>query len=194
MNNKEIKISSLPFAREMTENDYFIINQEGTTKIAKASSLRTVKGVKGEKGDPGEIGPQGPQGPIGLTPDLSDYIRNDTDSYVKMLDKLSHIENDANNYIHPDDEDTRHVTDVQIKRWNQVVDKTDKTTFNELSNLVNTLIQRIGVLEGLNKVITNVNDPGSYARVNDVWLDTRNNVFKVKQSDGSWKIIGAAYN
>ena len=49
-------------------------------------------------------------------------------------------------------------------------------------------------VNGANKLITSPTDPGTKARTDDVWLDTTNNVFKVKKSDGTWKIIGAAYN
>ena len=33
--------------------------------------------------------------------------------------KLKNIEENANNYVHPDDSDTRHVTDEMIERWNE---------------------------------------------------------------------------
>jgi phage-related tail fiber protein len=44
------------------------------------------------------------------------------------------------------------------------------------------------------KIIIRTTDPGSEAAIDDVWLDLTSNVFKVKLSNGSWKIIGAAYN
>jgi hypothetical protein len=88
MDSKEVKISNLPFAYEMTENDTFLINQEGVTKIAKASSLRTVQGVKGEQGDPGpqgEQGPAGPAGPAGEAANLANYVEKTDTEYVQLV-------------------------------------------------------------------------------------------------------------
>ena len=41
--------------------------------------------------------------------------------------KLDNIEENANNYIHPDDPETRHVTDDQIQGWNNQVKYTNST-------------------------------------------------------------------
>lgn len=52
------------------------------------------------------------------------------------------------------------------------------------------------ILQGYysSKIFVRTNDPGNEAALYDVWLDLTNNVFKVKLSAESWKIIGAAYN
>ena len=42
--------------------------------------------------------------------------------------KLDGVEEGANNYVHPDDENTRHVTDVQIAAWNNKAEKTEATS------------------------------------------------------------------
>ena len=44
--------------------------------------------------------------------------------------KLDSIEEGANNYIHPDDENTRHVTDEQIESWNSMSDHTTNTVIH----------------------------------------------------------------
>ena len=61
--------------------------------------------------------------------------------------KLDHIEEGANNYVHPNDANTRHVTDEQIEKWTNgssidkattttdgLMSKEDKTKLDSLSN------------------------------------------------------------
>ena len=62
--------------------------------------------------------------------------------------KLDNIQDNANNYIHPDDENTRHVTDEQIEYWNSkastdlvteeshgLMSKEDKYILNHIEDL-----------------------------------------------------------
>ena len=65
------------------------------------------------------------------------------------------------------------------------------TEKNDIIGMINELKNRI---DNLPRFIIQTTDPGSNALVNDVWLDTTNYVFKLKLSDNSWRIIGAAYN
>lgn len=65
---------------------------------------------------------------------INDAIQEELDNKVDKIDgmglsersftyvekqKLKNIEDNANNYVHPDDSDTRHVTDEMIERWNE---------------------------------------------------------------------------
>ncbi len=49
-----------------------------------------------------------------------EVVSVDEDGLMSKEDKvkLNSIAENANNYVHPDDEDTRHVTDAQITAWN----------------------------------------------------------------------------
>lgn len=69
-----------------------------------------------------------------------------------------------------------------------------QATNNQLSVLANKVNSHIAQGGVSPKLLVRTTDPGSEAAVYDVWLDLTNNVFKVKQSDGTWKMIGAAYN
>ena len=49
-------------------------------------------------------------------------VTNAENGLMSYLDKikLDSIDENASNYIHPDDENTRHVTDAQIKKWSSI--------------------------------------------------------------------------
>lgn len=57
-------------------------------------------------------------------------VTEDIDGLMSKEDKkkLNNIEDNANNYIHPDNENTRHVTDAQIMLWNNKA-STDLVTY-----------------------------------------------------------------
>lgn len=74
-----------------------------------------------------------------------DIVTNTENGLMAYVDKikLDGIEDHANNYIHPDDENTRHVTDEQIKKWTSVattsrdglLSKEDKQLLVKLSEI-----------------------------------------------------------
>ena len=88
--------------------------------------------------------------------------------------KLDGIEDNANNYVHPNDTNTRHVTDAQIAEWSNKADKTiatttanglmsatDKTKLDslEISNIENmTYIMSAEAFAADNKVIIPISD------------------------------------
>ena len=60
------KISILPEAITLNENDYSLIVQNGTTKKIKGSLLKGNAGDKGDKGDTGDKGDKGDKGEAGV--------------------------------------------------------------------------------------------------------------------------------
>lgn len=74
--------------------------------------------------------------------DIVTNAENGLMSYIDKI-KLDGIEEGANKYVHPDDENTRHVTDEQIKQWtsvatvntNGLLSKEDKQLLVKLSEL-----------------------------------------------------------
>ena len=80
------------------------------------------------------------------------------------------------------EQDTR-LTNIETK---------NTTQDTKITNIQTTLTtMQAGVPS---KLIVRTTDPGSAAAIFDVWLDLTSNTFKVKQSNGTWKIVGAAYN
>ena len=65
-----------------------------------------------------------------------------------------------------------------------------KTTHKDtLVNAINELIVKI------NEIQTPVSSSvPANAKVNTIWYDSANNIFKVKQADGTWKAVGAVWN
>lgn len=57
---------------------------------------------------------------------FSPDITQENDGFMTNIEKikLDNIEENANNYIHPDNVDTRHVTDAQISTWNAKAENT----------------------------------------------------------------------
>ena len=72
--------------------------------------------------------------------------------------KLNTIEEYANYYIHPDDENTRHVTDEQIAYWN---DKADKTTATYYQDGLMSAEDKYK-LDGIDDYATNYEQPDSF--------------------------------
>lgn len=91
--------------------------------------------------------------------------------------------------------DNADIIDLQIKSLNDSSDDLKKNLQDVKTNIqdVKTSIQNIQQ-NNPHKLLVQDSDPGTKAIVGDAWIDLTNNVFKVKLSDGSWKIIGAAYN
>ena len=92
-----------------------------------------------------------------------DIVTNSENGLMSYIDKikLDGIEKNANNYIHPDTPEIRHVTDEQIKRWSRVatttidglMSKEDKARLDELykdkvaSSTIEDLIQNVEQLQ-----------------------------------------------
>ena len=64
-----------------------------------------------------------------FTPEVTDEFDGLMSSGDKI--KLDNIEENANNYIHPDNIDTRHVSDTQIEYWNKKADNVLATHIND---------------------------------------------------------------
>lgn len=62
---------------------------------------------------------------------LTPEVTKENDGLMSMDDKkkLDNMEENANNYIHPDNIDTRHVSDTQIEYWNDKADNVLATIF-----------------------------------------------------------------
>ena len=92
--------------------------------------------------------------------------------------KLNGIETGANKYVHPNNESTRHVTDVQISSWN------DKYTRVEIDNKFNELNIGLDWKESVNTF----NDLAStYPNAQDGWT------VNVKDTDITYRYTGSAW-
>lgn len=92
--------------------------------------------------------------------------------------KLNGIETGANKYVHPNNESTRHVTDVQISSWN------DKYTRVEIDNKFNELNIGLDWKESVNTF----NDLAStYPNPQDGWT------VNVKDTDITYRYTGSAW-
>lgn len=76
--------------------------------------------------------------------------------------KLDDIEEGANNYIHPDNENIRHVSDEQIARWNKSAEQLSFDTISERDAYTAT-----NTLEDGTIVIVKENNGSSYQYIND---------------------------
>jgi phage-related tail fiber protein len=72
-----------------------------------------------------------------------------------------------------------------------LTDKLNKTVFDNFQAGITAQLASLLVSPALFEQDT---DPGSNAKVKDIWLDTANNIFKRKIADGTWVPVGATYN
>ena len=96
--------------------------EDGTTVVPKASDAATVSGFT-----------VGVDVPADAKFTDTTYVKATTeaDGLMSKEDKakLDGVEEGANNYVHPDDENTRHVTDTQITGWDAKAEVTPTTPY-----------------------------------------------------------------
>lgn len=132
-----------------------------------------------------------------LTTIHSEQIQNLFEITTEHSESITSINNRLDNH------DTL-ITEITTKldsTYDLAVDNSKKISVLETkvtnleTNVTNITNQITTMTNGSpSKVFVSSSDPGSLSKTNDVWADTSKNVIKYKQANGTWKILGAAYN
>ena len=114
--------------------------------------------------------------------------------------KLDGIESNANNYTHPNDPETRHVSDQQILEWNNKAEKTTAST--DANGLMSSTdkVKLDGIEEGANKYVhpashsaSMIDEDSTHRFVSDSEKTTWNNkAEKTEATKGASGLMSAA--